>query len=379
MAGKILITAGGTGGHLFPAHALAAELGRRDWIVQLATDARFDRYGSNFPAEKITIISSATVGGASPVAIARAGALIARGVIQSVRLIMRLQPEVVVGFGGYPTLPPLFAAQTRKIPVIVHEQNAVLGRANRLMVKRAAAVATSFPRVRHLAVDRAKIVRTGNPVRDSVVKAAGKAYSLPDRVGRFRLLVFGGSQGARFFSDLMPAALALLSERELGRLQVTQQCRPEDLARVRDAYDRLGLDADLGSFFVDIAERLAAAQLVVSRSGASTVAELAVVGRPAILVPFPHAIDQDQAANAAVLGSEGAAIVAEQAQLGPQQMAEHLRQLMSDPLRLAPMAAAARRVGRPDAVFRLADLVERVARGEPPQPAGSMPKNEDAA
>ncbi len=379
MAGTILIAAGGTGGHLFPAHALSAELGRRGWSVQLATDERIDRYGTNFPAEQVHIIASATVSGASPVAIARAGSEIVRGILQSFRLIMKEQPRVVVGFGGYPSVPPLFAGWLKRIPIIIHEQNAVLGRANRLLVKQAAAVATSFPKVQHLDVAAARIERTGNPVRDAVAAASRKPYALPERTGEFRILVFGGSQGARYFSDIVPAAIGLLSEAERARIRLTQQCRPEDMARVRDAYDRLAVEADLGTFFVDVPERMGAAQLVISRSGASTVAELAVIGRPAILVPFPHALDQDQATNAGVLADEGAAIVAEQAKFGPERLADELRGLMSDPMRLAPMAAAARRIGRPDAVYRLADLVERVAREAGGQSTESRTDNEDAA
>lgn len=367
MAGTILLAAGGTGGHLFPAHALASELARRGWDVDLATDERAERYGARFPARTIHIISSATIGGASPVALARAAFLIGKGIAQSIKLILALKPKVVVGFGGYPTLPPLFAAAFRGIPVVLHEQNAVVGRANRLMIARATAIATSFDKVDHLGDGAGRAVRTGNPVRDHIVEVARVPYVAPEADGTFRLLVFGGSQGARFFSDVVPAALAKLDERTRARFRVSQQCRAEDLARVRDAYDRIGVEADLGSFFVDMAERLSEANLVIGRAGASTVAELGVVGRPSILVPYPHALDHDQKVNAEALANCGAALVVDQTGLTAARLAGELSRFIGEPARLQKMAAAARLAGRPDAVSRLADLVERVARGEMPK------------
>ena len=367
MEGPILLAAGGTGGHLFPAHALAAELSRRGMAVELATDERAERYGTQFPARAMHIISSATVISGSPVALARTAIQVGLGLVQSFKLILTLKPKAVVGFGGYPTLPPLFVAALRGIPIVLHEQNAVMGRANRLIAKRATAVATSFAKVAHLEGAEARTVRTGNPVRQAVIEASRQKFELPGKATKFNLLVFGGSQGARFFSDLVPAAFARLDDGIRSRFRVSQQCRPEDLARVRESYDRLGVEADLGSFFVDMADRLAASHLVVARAGASTVAELAVMGRPSLLVPYPHALDQDQMSNASALGKDGGAMVIEQKELTPERLAAELKGFVWDPKQLAKMAATSRIAGRPDAVLRLADLVERVARGEPVQ------------
>src|SRR5690606_25605801 len=246
------------------------------------------------------------------------------------------------------------------VPIILHEGNAVMGRANRLLARRATAIATGF-QIGDLGARLAeRIVVTGNPVREAVLQAA-RPYQAADDGASFHLLVFGGSQGARFFSEALPPAVAAMAPGQRARLRLTQQCRAEDLERVRLAYAKLGVVADLAPFFTDMAERIASAHLVICRSGASTVSELAVIGRPSILVPPPHALDNDQGANAAVLESAGGALPIAQSALSPERLATMLEDLMSDPHRLAAMAAAAREVGRPDAVGRLADLVERVA------------------
>lgn len=362
MSLTVLLAAGGTGGHLFPAESLAAELGRRGHAVELATDERADKYGRAFPARAIDIIPSATFKGRDPLSLARTLAKLGWGTLQAFRLIGRIRPDVVVGFGGYPTFPPMIAAQLRRIPTILHEQNAVMGRANRALAGRVSRIALSFPGTRMMGADAAKAVHTGNPVRDMVISAARVPYAVPSLDGEFRLLVFGGSQGARFFSEAVPPAIEKLDPALRARLRLVQQARAEDAETVAAAYARLGVAAEVAPFFVDLPARIAASHLVLCRSGASSVGELAVIGRPAILVPLPGSLDQDQAANAAVLEAAGGGWPIRQAELTPERLAEELGKAMTDPEQLAEAAEAARAAGRADAVARLADLVEEVAR-----------------
>lgn len=355
-----MLAAGGTGGHLFPAEALAHELTARGWQVHLATDDRAERFAGKFPAAAIHPISSATIGSKNPVSLLRAFWRIWGGVRQASQVIAKVKPAVVIGFGGYPTLPPLYAATRRGVPAMVHEQNAVMGRANKALGGKVDAIAGGFLSD-NAGGNGAKIVVTGNPVRPAVIEAARSPYVASTGSDSFNLLVFGGSQGAQFFSDAVPAAIALLPEAERKRLRVTQQARKEDAVRVKAAYAKLGIEADVSPFFTDMAERMAAAHLVISRSGASTVSEIAVIGRPALLVPYPHALDHDQAANAARLAAAGGAEVHPQATLSPQRIAELLGAAMSDPQRLAGMASAAKSVGKADATRLLADLAEAIA------------------
>jgi UDP-N-acetylglucosamine--N-acetylmuramyl-(pentapeptide) pyrophosphoryl-undecaprenol N-acetylglucosamine transferase len=358
----ILLSAGGTGGHLFPAEALAHEMTRRGWSVHLATDRRAERYASGFPAEAVHPIPSATFGSRNPFAMARAGWTLWRGFVRASALQQRLKPAIVVGFGGYPTLPPLFAATRRNIPTLIHEQNAVMGRANRALAARVTAIAGGFmAEGEGSAAD--KMVVTGNPVRPAVIEAAKSAYPSLDGTRPFRLLVFGGSQGAQFFSEAVPPAIGGLPEEARARLAVTQQARPEDEAVVRAAYAGMGVAAEVSPFFDDMAARMAAAHLVVSRSGASTVSEIAVIGRPALLVPYPHALDHDQAANAAALAKAGGAEVHRQDSLSPERLSALIGAMMEDKARLLSMAAAARSAGKPDAARLLADLTEAIAGG----------------
>ncbi|BCP54431.1 UDP-N-acetylglucosamine--N-acetylmuramyl-(pentapeptide) pyrophosphoryl-undecaprenol N-acetylglucosamine transferase [Kaistia sp. 32K] len=363
MEKTILLCAGGTGGHLFPAEALAFVLKARGWSVHLATDHRAETYGQNFPADETHIIRSATPSVKSPTALVSAAWKLWQGYRQSKAMLKRVRPSAVVGFGGYPTVPPLLAAVHLGIPTVAHDANAVLGRANRLLASRVSAVATSFPEVGHANAAGGKVVQTGNPVRHAVIDASTIAYPALPEGGPLRLVIFGGSQGARFFSDLLPDALEKLDAGSRARLVITQQCRPEDLERVRAAYDRLGVQAELAPFFQDMPARIANSHLVISRSGASTVCELAVIGRPAIMVPLPGAIDQDQSANALVLAKVGGGWVVPQAELTADRLARELTAFLAEPGRLARAAASAKSVGRPDAVERLADLVERVAGG----------------
>ncbi len=363
----VFVAAGGTGGHLFPAEALAVALSQRGVVVDLVTDERASRYG-DFPGHATHIVPSATLAGPNPFRLAGAVIKLCRGTVGSLRLLNRLRPAAVVGFGGYPTIPPLFAAGMRKIPVVIHEANGVLGRANRLLSHRVQAIATGFS---GLLADHPqlgpKVTHTGNPIRPAVVEAAKTPW--PEAAGPLRILVFGGSQGARIMADVVPAAIELVPMALRARLSVTQQARDEDVARVRSSYERFGLAAEVEPFFRDLPARIAASHLVISRSGASTVAELAAIGRPSILVPLPHALDQDQRANAAMLERAGGAIMMDQARFTPGNVAAEIARLAAAPDTLAEMAAAAKSQGVLDAAERLADLVIEVAGiAAPPQP-----------
>jgi UDP-N-acetylglucosamine--N-acetylmuramyl-(pentapeptide) pyrophosphoryl-undecaprenol N-acetylglucosamine transferase len=354
----VLLAAGGTGGHLFPAEALAVVLEKRGAIIDLATDTRAAHF--KFPARAVHLIPSATLRARNPVALARTAVLLALGTAKAWALIGKIRPSIVVGFGGYPTVPPLLAATWRGVPTVLHEQNGVMGRANRLLAPRVTSIATSFPTLSRLDPRlQGKIAFTGNPVRPQVTDAAKTPYAAPS--GKLRLLVFGGSQGARVMSEIVPAAIERLASDAATRLVVTQQARAEDLDAVRTTYARLGVEAEVGAFFPDLPARMAAAHLVISRSGASTVAELSAIGRPAILVPLPHALDQDQFANAGVLEAAGGAIRIEQRDFTPERLALEIGRLAADPNALARMARAAKSAGTIDAADRLADLVMTVA------------------
>ena len=364
MASKtILLSAGGTGGHLFPAEALAHEMGRRGWTAHLATDKRAGRFAGAFPAEAVHPIDAATIGGRNPFALARSFWTLWRGFRQSNALLTQVKPSIVVGFGGYPTLPPLFAATRRGLPTLIHEQNAVMGRANKALAPRVDAIAGGFL-PEGVATYSSKTVATGNPVRPPVLAAAGQSYEPPSDDGAFRLLVFGGSQGAQFFSEAVPAAIALLDVALRRRITIVQQARKDDEVAVRQAYADMDIPSEVSPFFSDMAERIASAHLIISRSGASTVSEIAVIGRPAILVPYPYALDHDQAANAAALAGAGGAEVHPQSTLSPERLAELISGFAAQPNRLAAMAVAARQTGRPDATTLLADLAEAIASGQ---------------
>jgi UDP-N-acetylglucosamine--N-acetylmuramyl-(pentapeptide) pyrophosphoryl-undecaprenol N-acetylglucosamine transferase len=358
----ILLAAGGTGGHLFPAEALGIEMIRRGWRVRLATDGRALRYTGLFSRETIDVVPSETLRGRTPWSLARTGILLAAGTAVSLNLMRRLKPAAVVGFGGYPTVPPLLAAKMFGVPGIIHDANAVLGRANRFLSSRVSAIATSLPGV----LDRdpalaAKTTTVGTPMRPAILAAAAINFASPEPNGPLRLLVVGGSQGARVMSDIVPSAIERLEPALWSRLMLTQQVREEDMTRVRAVYDRLKINAELAPFFADLPARLASHHLVISRSGAGTVAELGAIGRPSILVPLPGAIDQDQFANAGVLVQAGGALRIAQTEFTPDRLAAEISALAAEPARLTTMATAARTVGRLDAAERLADLVAKVA------------------
>ena len=356
-----MLLAGGTGGHLFPAMALAQELRRRGHDVELMTDHRVSGYGDAFPAREIHVVPSATPSIRNPLKFIAAGFTILGGTGVAWSRMRRGKPDAVVGFGGYPTFPPFLAASLAGVPGILHEANAVMGRANRALSRFARTLALSFENTAHAEGSAGDRVLTGNPVRDRVRAVAGTEYSALGEDGPIRVVVFGGSQGARAFADLIPPAVALLPEALRRRLLLTQQVRAEDMERVAAAYREARVNVELAAFFDDLPERMARSHLVISRAGASTVAELCVLGRPAILVPLPGSIDADQKNNAEVMEAAGGGWVAEQASLSPQSLATRLTSLFSDPVTLAQAAAAAKSLGRPDAVERLADLAERVA------------------
>ena len=358
----ILLAAGGTGGHLFPAEALGVELIRRGFRVRLVTDSRALRYSGLFSKDTIDVVPSETVRSRNPLSLARTGVMLAAGMAVAVHLLRKLKPAAVVGFGGYPTLPPLVAARLLGIPGIIHDANAVLGRANRFLSSRVSAIATSLPGV----LDRdpelaSKTTTVGTPMRPAILAASAVKYVGPEPSGPFRLLVTGGSQGARVMADIVPPAIEKLAPSLWSRLVLTQQVREEDMTRVRAVYDRLRINAELAPFFTDLPARLAANHLVISRSGAGTVAELAAIGRPSILVPLPGAIDQDQFANAGVLSEAGGGLRIVQSEFTPDRLAAEISALAAEPAKLAAMADAARKAGRLDAAERLADLVVKVA------------------
>jgi UDP-N-acetylglucosamine--N-acetylmuramyl-(pentapeptide) pyrophosphoryl-undecaprenol N-acetylglucosamine transferase len=354
----VLVAAGGTGGHLFPAEALATALAKRGVTVELATDHRAAHF--KFPAGAVHLIPSATVRGRDPISLARTASLLALGTTKAWSLLGRIRPNVVVGFGGYPTVPPILAATLRRIPTLLHEQNGVMGRANRFLAPRVTAIATGFRGLKNLNPHwQNKITFTGNPLRPQVIVAAALPYAEPDE--SLRLLVFGGSQGARVMAEIVPAAIERLNADVRTRLSLVQQARAEDLDAVRAVYARLGVATEIAPFFSDLPTRMGNAHLIISRSGASTVAELSAIGRPAILVPLPHALDQDQFANAGILQESGGAIRIEQREFTPERLATELTTLLKDPPRLARMAQAAKGAGSTDAADRLAELVLKVA------------------
>jgi len=358
---KFVLMAGGTGGHLFPAMALAQELGRRGHVVELMTDHRVDSYGGDFPASAVHIVPSATPSLRNPVKFVTGGLVILRGIAVAWSKLRKSKPDCVVGFGGYPTFPPFLAANFLGIPGILHEQNAVMGRANRALVRFADILAMSFAKTKFADGQSLEQVLTGNPVRDRVRAVAGEPYPELTPKGPIHIVVFGGSQGAKALSDIVPSAIAALPDGLWHRVQIVQQCRAEDLDRVAEAYRKAKINVELAAFISDLPERIARAHLVIGRSGASTIAELTVLGRPAILVPLPGAIDADQKNNAMVMEAAGGAWIAEQATLSPQSLGTRLTDLLSEPSKLTQAAAAARSLGQPRAVEKLADVAEMLS------------------
>ena len=357
MSKVCVVAAGGTGGHMFPAEALARELASRGWRVVLATDARGEQYAHAFPAEERLALDAAT--GSGPIGLLKAGLAIWRGVGQAKSAFDRTGADVVVGFGGYPSAPALVAAILQKRPTLIHEQNAVLGRTNRMLAPRVGAVASAFPtlgRAPEAVKTHAKVV--GNPVRPDIRALFDRAYVAPEGDGPIHVLVTGGSQGARILSETAPRALAALPEVLRSRLKVQQQSRPETLESARQIYLDAGITAEVAPFFRDMADRLSKAHLVIGRAGASTCSELAVAALPSVLIPLKIAMDDHQTLNARALSEAGAARVIAEDDVTVDSLTAVLAEVLSDPAALTAMSAAARSVAIPDAAARLADLVE---------------------
>ncbi len=354
----VVLATGGTGGHLFPAAALAEALARRGCQLALFTDKRSVTLPpalAELPIERLPgtgVAGRGLLGKVAAIASLLRGAMIARGKLR------RLRPAAVVGFGGYASVPTVLAAGRLGIPTIIHEQNAVIGRANRVAVAKAKAVCTSFEIVAGLAANvGGHSIRTGNPVRAAIAALREQPYPTPIPGGPLSLLITGGSQGARVFGDIVPAAVALLSEDERQRLRVVQQCRPEQIDQVRQAYAQIGFEAELQPYFADMAERIGAAHLMIGRSGATTVAELTAAGRPSILVPYPFATDDHQTANAEAVASAGGAWLMPQDGFTANALAALIKRLLEDPRTLEEAASCARAIGIVDAAERLAGVV----------------------
>ncbi len=361
MSGLVVLAAGGTGGHLFPARALAAELKSRGRTLVLVTDHRGAGFGDSLGDVAVHTVRAAAVTGRG--LLGRLGGLanVALGVFQARRLLARLRPSGVVGFGGYASVPAVLAAAQLGLPTVIHEQNAVLGRANRLLAPRARAIATSFAETSRLAAaDQARAEHTGNPVRQEVAAIGEKPYPASQPGEPLSILITGGSQGAAVMTHVVPGALSSLSGQPPRHpLRVVQQCRPEDVDRARATYRTAGIEAEVAAFFDDLPARLGAAQVVIARAGASTVAELTAAGRPAILVPLPTATDDHQSANARTIEAAGGGWVMDQDGFTPEALAARIAELRDQPDRLAAAAANAKAAGAPQAASHLADLVER--------------------
>lgn len=373
MSPVYVLAAGGTGGHLFPAEAVARILVESGGEVHLLTDRRADAFAAAVPGVTVDRVHAGRLGG-GPLRAAIGLAELALGVVEARRLLRRLAPAAVIGFGGYPSVPTMLAASRLGLPTLIHEQNAVFGRANRLLAPRARRIATGFAKTSALRpADEARAIHTGNPVRAAIRAVGAAGYAPPVPGGPIELLVVGGSQGARFFAEIMPAALAALPAQLRGRLHLSQQARPEDRDAVAARMRKLGVAAEIATFFDDMPARLRRAHLVVCRAGASTVAELAAAGRPAILVPYPHATDDHQSANAGAFAAAGGGWAIRQSELTPHGLAERLAALLGDPASLADAASAARRFARDDAAEHLAGLVQSLAPGHNGGPVAGRP------
>jgi len=369
---NFVLAAGGTGGHMIPAHALAAELKARGHGVLLITDARGARFPGLFEDVPVHILPAGRLGG-GPIGWLKALNAVARGRAEAKRLYREHRPDAVVGFGGYPAFPSLLAASALNIPTVLHEQNAVLGRVNRLLAGEAEAIGTAYAKIDRLKVKfQDKTVLVGNPVRAEIARLGEMPFPPFDDTAPLKILVTGGSQGATILSDVVPAGLGLLEPSLRRRLQVVQQCRPDDIERVRGAYSELGIPAEVMTYIEDMAAKIADAHLIIGRAGASTVAELTAAGRPAILVPFAAATDDHQTANAREMTAAGGARSIRQSDFTPDVLAQQVEVLAADPQALANAAARSLSVGRPHAARELADLVEQVGRGVSPMSVGAV-------
>lgn len=350
----VMMAAGGTGGHIFPAEALARELLKRGLNVCLVTDHRGGQFSADMLDVPVIRIRAAGLG-SSLLGKLRGAAEMAIGTLQAWAKIRAIKPSLVVGFGGYPSVPTVFAAARCGVPIMLHEQNAVVGRANKILAPLARAIATSFPHVKGLENTRTRLVLTGNPVRPAICALHDAPYPSVAENGPLHLLVMGGSLGAHVFSEVVPKAVKLLPEPLRKRLIISQQCRKDDLENVKEAYAGSGVQVELATFFHDVPERLSQCHLAICRSGASTVSELAVAGRPAILVPYPHALTGEQKANAEALAEAGGAWLIPQQAFTPEALAVRLESLLTLPATLVKTAAAAKALARVTAASKLAD------------------------
>ncbi len=367
---NVILAAGGTGGHMVPAHALATELKQRGHGVGLVTDARGARIPALFEDVPIHVLPAGRIGG-GPIAWVKAGLSVLAGRREAKRLYREFRPDAVVGFGGYPAFPALLAASAMNIPTILHEQNAVLGRVNRLLAGDAAAIATAYEQVDRLKPAYAKkTVLVGNPVREAVARLGEAPLPPFDETAPLKILITGGSQGATVLGEVVPEGLGALAPSLRHRLQIVQQCRPDDIDQVRAHYVELGIPAELSTYIADMPDKIADTHLVIARAGASTIAELTAAGRPAILVPLPIATDDHQTANAREMAKAGGARMIPQDEFTPDTLARQIEALAEDPQALANAAARSLSVGRPHAAQDLADLVERIAGGLSPVPVG---------
>ena len=369
---NFVLAAGGTGGHMVPAHALAAELRSRGHGVLLITDDRGARFPGLFDNVPVHILPAGRLGG-GPIGWLKALGAVAKGRGQAKKLYREHRPDAVIGFGGYPAFPSLLAASSMNIPTVLHEQNAVLGRVNRLLAGDAEAIGTAFTEVERLKPKyKDKTVLVGNPVRESVAKLGELPFPPFDEFAPLKILVTGGSQGATVLSDVVPEGLGLLHPSLRRRLQIVQQCRPDDIDQVRVRYADLGIPAELMTYIEDMPDKLADARLVVGRAGASTIAELTAAGRPAILIPYPAATDDHQTANARDMTKAGGARTIQQTNFTPSVLARQIEAMAADPVALNNAAARALSVGRPHAARDLADLVERIGNGLAPLDVGPV-------
>ena len=356
----ILIAAGGTGGHLTPAQALSEDLKSRGYRVEIVTDKRGLKYREMFSDLPMHMIPSGTLSAGLKGKI-RGMAQLSIGIAKAFRLLRRLKPDLVVGFGGYPSFPAMYAAQSMGIKTIIHEQNAIIGKANAMLVDKATRIAISTPTIQGLDEDEdVRAVPTGNPVRADIAALYMKPYPAPQEDGELRILVLGGSLGAKVFSDIVPTALASLSEDKRKRLHIVQQCRQEDVSRVKSAYDEASIKADLATFFDDVAARLEWCHLIITRSGASTVAEVTAAGRPAIFVPYPHHKDMQQKRNADAVSDVGGAWVMTENGFTPDVLATRIEGFLHNPSALFQAAEKARAYAKPDAARKLGNLVTAI-------------------
>ncbi|MFL6721960.1 MAG: undecaprenyldiphospho-muramoylpentapeptide beta-N-acetylglucosaminyltransferase [Sphingomonas sp.] len=363
---NFVLAAGGTGGHMIPAHALAAELRSRGHGVLLITDDRGARFPGLFDNVPVHILPAGRLGG-GPIGWLKALGAVAKGRAQAKRLYREHRPDAAVGFGGYPAFPALLAASAMRVPTVLHEQNAVMGRVNRLLAGEAAAIGTAYEQIDRLKPRfKGKTVLVGNPVREEIARLGELPFPAFDEFAPLKILVTGGSQGASVLGEVVPAGLGMLEPSLRRRLQIVQQCRPDDIERVRKQYADLGIPAELTTYIEDMAEKLADAHLMIGRAGASTVAELTAAGRPAILIPFAAATDDHQTANAREIVKAGGARAIQQSNFTPPVLARQIEALAVDPVALNNAAARALSVGRPHAARDLADLVERVGNGVAP-------------